>query len=140
SAEALWQLVAGGGDAIGEFPDDRGWDVEQLFDPEGTRRGASYVNRGGFLYDAGDFDAEHFGISPREALAMDPQQRLLLECSWEALEDARIDPLSLNGTDTGVFTGLMSQDYGPPLHQPDEKSDGYALTGTETSVASGRVA
>ncbi len=140
SPEDLWELVASGGDAIGEFPTDRGWDVERLFDPEGERRGSSYVNRGGFLYDAGDFDAEHFGISPREALAMDPQQRLLLECSWEALEDAGIDPLSLDGSDTGVFTGLMSQDYGPPLHQPDEKSDGYALTGTETSVASGRVA
>ena len=71
---------------------------------------------------------------------MDPQQRLLLECAWEALEDAGIDPLSLRGSDTGVFAGLMSQDYGPRLHEPDDKSDGYALTGTEASVASGRVA
>ena len=140
SAEDLWDLVAGRGDAIGEFPSDRGWDVERLFDPEGDRAGTSYVRHGGFVYDAGDFDAEHFGISPREALAMDPQQRLLLECAWEALEDAGIDPLSLRGSDTGVFAGLMSQDYGPPLHEPDENSAGYALTGTETSVASGRVA
>ena len=140
SAKDLWDLVAGSRDAIGEFPSDRGWDVERLFDPEGDRAGTSYVCHGGFLYDAGDFDAEHFGISPREALAMDPQQRLLLECAWEALEDAGINPLSLSGSDTGVFAGLMAQDYGPPLHEPDENSAGYALTGSETSVASGRVA
>jgi acyl transferase domain-containing protein/D-arabinose 1-dehydrogenase-like Zn-dependent alcohol dehydrogenase/acyl carrier protein len=139
SAEDLWNLVASRRDAIGEFPTDRGWDLERLFDPDGSRPGTSSVRHGGFLYNAGDFDAEHFGISPREALAMDPQQRLLLECAWEALEDAGIDPQSLRNTDTGVFTGLMSEDYGPPLHEAEEDSAGYALTGTEGSVASGRV-
>ncbi|MGH2930468.1 MAG: beta-ketoacyl synthase N-terminal-like domain-containing protein, partial [Solirubrobacteraceae bacterium] len=139
SPEDLWQLVATGTDAIGEFPTDRGWDLERLIDTDANRPGTSYVGRGGFIADADQFDAELFGISPREALAMDPQQRLLLECSWEALEHAGIDPLSLRGSDTGVFAGLMSQDYGPPLHQPDPSCAGYALTGTEASVTSGRV-
>ncbi|WP_434095371.1 type I polyketide synthase [Streptomyces flaveolus] len=132
SPEQLWQLLIDDRDVVGAFPADRGWEMSQL--------AGSATSRGGFLYDAADFDASFFGISPREAQAMDPQQRLVLETSWEAIERAGIDPRTLRGSDTGVFVGAMAQDYGLRLHEPSDGSDGYRLTGATTSVASGRVA
>ncbi|SON61785.1 Phenolphthiocerol synthesis polyketide synthase type I Pks15/1 [Mycobacterium simulans] len=136
SAGGLWDLVARYGDAVSEFPTDRGWDLEGLFDPDPDAAGKTYCQQGGFLYDAADFDARFFGIVPGEALAMDPQQRLLLECSWEALEHAAIDPVSLRGSAAGVFIGMMNPEYG--MGQELQGLEG--LTGSEASVASGRIA
>lgn len=131
----LWDFVAAGGDAIAGFPTDRGWNTEALLDPDPDAPGKSYVLQGGFL-DAAGFDAEFFGISPREAIAMDPQQRVLLEVTWEALEDAGIDPVSLRGSDTGVYAGAFAQHYG--ADNPD--TEGYRVTGNSVSVISGRLA
>ncbi len=127
SPEELWRLVAEGRDSITEFPTDRGWDLDGVYDPDPAHLGTSYVCEGGFLDEAAEFDAGFFGISPREAIVMDPQERLLLESSWEALEDARIDPLSLRKSLTGVFAGVAYQDYGPtPI--------------VSSSIVSGRIA
>ncbi|MDI5963008.1 SDR family NAD(P)-dependent oxidoreductase [Streptomyces sp. SL54] len=134
--EDLWRLLRSGQDAMTQWPHDRGWDSEALYDPRPGVPGKCYTRTGGFLDRVADFDAGFFGISPREAVGTDPQQRLLLEICWEALERAGIDPLALRGSRTGVFAGTNLQDYSTLLSLSSNAEDGV---GNASSVVSGRI-
>jgi acyl transferase domain-containing protein/acyl carrier protein len=138
--EGLWDLVAARTDAIGPFPEDRGWDVEGIYDPDPEAVGKTYTRHGGFLHDAGGFDAGFFEMSPRSALVTDPQHRLLLETTWESLERSGIDPVSLRGSRTGVFAGIMYNDYIARFTNCIPPAiEGLAMVSNAQSVMSGRV-
>ncbi|MFI5758530.1 type I polyketide synthase, partial [Streptomyces sp. NPDC051569] len=137
--EELMRLVLDGADVISEFPADRGWDAQGLYDPDPDRQGRTYSVQGGFLHEAAEFDPAFFGISPREAVSMDPQQRLLLETSWEAFERAGIEVDSLRGSAAGTFIGASYQDYSTSVQNGTEGSEVHMVTGTAASVLSGRV-
>ncbi|MEU3743549.1 beta-ketoacyl synthase N-terminal-like domain-containing protein, partial [Streptomyces sp. NPDC032198] len=139
SPEDLWELVSAGRDAVTALPEDRGWDVEGMYDPAPDALGKAYVRGGGFADDVTTFDADFFGVPPREARTMDPQQRLLLENSWEAIERAGLVPRSLRGSDVGVFYGTGWSDYATRLAHPPAELEGYFVTGNTQSVIAGRV-
>jgi len=140
SPEQFWQLLRDSVDAIRPIPQMR-WDVAGNYDADPEVSGKSYVRAGGFLDQVDTFDADFFGISPREAVSLDPQQRLLLEVAWEALEHAGIAPGSLMGSRTGVYVGVMTNDYerlqvGAEC-PPDLEI--YQGTGTGNSFPAGRL-
>ncbi|MEV0707100.1 type I polyketide synthase [Nocardia aurea] len=140
SPELLWEALLDGRDLIGDMPDDRGWDIDGLYDPDPDKFAKSYTRSGGFLDRAGAFDAGFFGIGPLEARAMDPQHRLLLEVAWEAIERARIDPSTLRDGPTGVFVGLSEQGYGFGSAQQWDGAETYFFTGNSAAMAAGRIA
>ena len=137
---SFWQLLRDGVDAITEVPPDR-WDINAYYDPDPETPGKMSTRWGGFVNGIDQFDPQLFGISPREAASMDPQQRILLETSWEALERAGQAPDKLAGSRTGVFIGIVNNDYSH-LQLADDgilRIDTYFGSGVGHSIASGRI-
>jgi len=131
----LWDLVRDERDAIGGIPENRGWPLERLLDPDPERVGTIYTREGGFIHDAGEFDARFFGLGSVEAKITDPQLRLLMETAWESCESAGIDPERLKGTRTGVFAGCMYHQYGIGADNPG----GLRVTDGTGGVISGYI-
>ncbi|WP_370500352.1 SDR family NAD(P)-dependent oxidoreductase [Mycolicibacterium sp. jd] len=139
-ADAFWDVLREGRDAISDVPRDR-WDAEEFFDPEPGAPGKVVTRRAGFVDDVTGFDAPFFGMSTREVRMMDPQHRLLLETAWRAVEHSGTAPTALAGTDTGVFVGLATHDYlgmaSDELTYPEIEA--YMAIGTSNAAAAGRI-
>ncbi|MFE7974834.1 type I polyketide synthase [Streptomyces shenzhenensis] len=135
---AYWDLLMRGADGVGEVPRQR-WDAKE-FHSQAGEEGRTNTTEGGFIADPDAFDNEFFTISPREAAAMDPQQRLLLQSAWRAVEDAGIAPRDLAGTRTGVYVGIMGNEWAH-LHLTDYANvtaqvgsgNGYCMTANRIS-------
>ena len=138
SPDQLWEALLRGDDLITEVPAGR-WDAEEYYDPEPGVPGRSVSKWGGFLDDVASFDADFFGITEREATAIDPQHRLLLETAWEAVEHAGLNPATVAGSQTGVFMGLMHNDYAHLAADTQTLEGPYGFAGTSFSLASGRI-
>ena len=138
--DSFWQMLAEGRDVVGDFPDNRGWEIDALYDPKPGIPGKTYTRSGAFLYDADEFDPSLFGIGEYEALAMDPQQRLLLEVAWETIERAGLDASVLRGSSTGVWAGVMHHDYGTQTSRVPAAVASFLGNGNSASILTGRVA
>ena len=135
----FWQMLLDGVDAIGDLPPER-IDLERYYSPQPKTAGKTIARRGGFLVGLDQFDAAFFGNSPREAERMDPQHRLLLETAWEALEDAGLDPIRLEGGRTGVYVGQWLSDFEWRLFQDPANVDFPMTLGSGRYASSGRIA
>lgn len=131
-------MLREGRQAIGDIPADR-IDVERYYDPTLRTPGKMSARYGGYLTGIDQFDADFFGLSPREAERIDPQHRLLLEASWEAFEDAGLDPLRLRGGKVGVFVGQWGSDFEQRLFMHPEELDFPMTLGSGRYALSGRI-
>ncbi|MFE1027486.1 SDR family NAD(P)-dependent oxidoreductase [Streptomyces sp. NPDC058818] len=127
--DSYWTALAEGRDLVRPMPASRKGPF--------AREWEGLPQRGGFLDEVLDFDADFFGISPREARHLDPQHRMLLEVTWEALENAALPADGLAGTSTGLYLGIMWQDYRDWL---TGEPDAYWTTGNGHNFAAGRIA
>ena len=131
---SFWHLLASGQNTITSGRQDPGrWDG-MMGDPAAED---PMLRNGSFIEGVDLFDALFFRIPPIEARGMDPQQRMLLETSWQAIEDAGMDPDSLRGSRTGIFAGIGHSGYG---ELAGAKGGSITYLGTLGNIGVGRVA
>ncbi|BBX97161.1 putative polyketide synthase MbtC [Mycobacterium lacus] len=135
---ALWSALTEARELITPFPRDRGWPIDELLSLSQVDGWGQVCDAGGFLDGAGTFDPARFGVTHREAIAMHPQQRVALRVAWKALENAGINPGSLDGADVGCFVGMSQTEYGPRVTTVDAYS-GHRLVGMGQLGAAGRI-
>lgn len=135
----FWQLLVKGESGICDVPSQR-WNVADYLDRDENAPGKTYTLSAGLIDDLENFDARFFGIAPREIESMEPQQRLVLETSWAALENAGYAPLSLNGSNVGVFVGVGANEYVRACALNAKEEDiMFIPTGNAGNVIAGRV-
>ena len=140
---AFWRLLEAGQNAVTEGAPGSGVGrVGTLFPNAEVQNDACRF--GAFVDDIDLFDATFFRISPVEAQLLDPQQRMMLETSWQALEDAGIDPDRLKGSRTGVYAGISNNDYRGVIlgssRTAEPSASLFSVAGTSLNTAIGRVA
>ncbi|GAA1955225.1 type I polyketide synthase [Kitasatospora viridis] len=127
--DGYWEALATGRDLVQPLPHSRKGPFAEQWE--------GLPQRGGFLDEVLEFDAEAFGISPREARGLDPQHRLLLEVTAEALDDAALPRDRMQDTRAGLYIGITGQDYRDWMAG---EPDASWATGNGHCFAAGRIA
>lgn len=135
---AFHAMLMNGLTAIKEVPENR-WDAETYYDADRKKADKIISRMGGFLKNPHLFDTDFFKISPIEAKQIDPQHRLFLEVSIRALNHANIRLDSINGSNTGVYCGISSQDYSQLNYKDNIQFNEYTQIGVAASGAPGRL-
>src|SRR5260370_475521 len=128
-----------GKSGIVPIPEER-WDVAAFSSDDSEELGKIHTAGCGFLDKIDEVEVQFLHISPKEAKYNDPQERMLLETTWEALENANIDPAKLRHGNGGVYVGAGSFDYAMELeYLPYEALDGHLASGVSLVPMSGRL-
>jgi mycobactin polyketide synthetase MbtC len=139
SPSALWSALTESRELLGPFPRDRGWNVDDLLSASRVADGWRRVcDAGGFLDGAAQFDAPFFGLTHHEAMVMHPQQRVALRVAWKALENAGINPGTLEGAEGGCFVGMSMTEYGTRTSVVDDYT-GFRTVGLGQLGGAGRI-